>query len=94
MIKKGIQSIIDVTGQPPKGWYYGRQSPRSLSLVWEAFKEMNLPLLWESDSYADDVPYWRDVPAEKDSPNPEGLLVVPYSYGKTRSSAVERKVSA
>lgn len=34
----------------------------------------------QSDTYADDVPYWQDVPAEKDSPSPEGMLMVPYSY--------------
>ncbi|KAL2010602.1 hypothetical protein VTN00DRAFT_6409 [Thermoascus crustaceus] len=68
--------------QPPKGWYYGRLSTRSRALVWDVYKEMNLPLLWESDSCADDVPYWVDVPAEKDSlnNNPQGMLMIPYSY--------------
>lgn len=79
-IRKGIESIKEVSGVYPKGWYYGRLSPRSHALVWEVYKEMNIPLLWESDSYADDIPYWVDVPAEKDDPNPQGMLMVPYSY--------------
>lgn len=41
---------------------------------------MGLPLLWESDSYSDDVPFWVDVPAEKNSDNPKGMLMIPYSY--------------
>lgn len=79
-IRKAINAIKDVAGVYPKGWYYGRLSPRSHALVWDVFKEMGLPLLWESDTYSDDVPYWVDVPAEKDLPNPEGMLMVPYSY--------------
>jgi peptidoglycan/xylan/chitin deacetylase (PgdA/CDA1 family) len=79
-IRKGINAIKNVSGVYPKGWYYGRLSPRSQALVWDVYKEMGLPLLWESDSYADDLPYWVDVPAEKDEPNPIGMLMVPYSY--------------
>jgi hypothetical protein len=37
-------------------------------------------LEWASDTYADDVPYWVDLPLERDSPLPKGLLMVPYSY--------------
>jgi len=80
MIKRGIEAVKNVTGEYPKGWYYGRLSPRSHALVWDVFHEMGIPLLWNSDSYADDVPYWVDVPAEKDDPDPKGLLMVPYSY--------------
>ena len=90
MIMKGVQSIKDVTGEYPGGWYYGRLSPRSRALVWEAFHEMGLPLLWESDSYADDLPYYVDVPMELelaregslkwDDGKPRGMLMVPYSY--------------
>ncbi|KAL6253236.1 hypothetical protein RBB50_000959 [Rhinocladiella similis] len=79
-IRQGIEAIKATSGVYPKGWYYGRLSPRSHALVWDVFREMKLPLLWESDSYADDVPYWVDVPAEKDSADPQGMLMVPYSY--------------
>lgn len=80
MIRKGIEAIKNVAGVYPKGWYYGRLSPRSHALVWEVYKEIGILLLWNSDTYADDVPYWVDVPAEKDEENPQGMLMVPYSY--------------
>jgi peptidoglycan/xylan/chitin deacetylase (PgdA/CDA1 family) len=80
-IKKEIEAITKVCGAPPKGWYYGRLSSRSHALVWDVYKEMGIPLLWEADSYADDLPYWIDVPAEKGVEKPEGMLMIPYSYG-------------
>lgn len=36
---------------------------------------MGEELVWVSDSYADDVPYWFDLPGEDG-----GCLMVPYSY--------------
>ena len=89
-IKKEIESITKTCGQPPKGWYYGRLSSRSHALVWEVYKEMGIPLLWEADSYADDLPYWVDVPAEKDEEKPEGMLMIPYSYGKQSTQSVRQ----
>jgi peptidoglycan/xylan/chitin deacetylase (PgdA/CDA1 family) len=80
-IKKEIETIARICGEPPKGWYYGRLSSRSQALVWEVYKEMGVPLLWDSDSYADDLPYWVDVPAEKGEGKPAGMLMIPYSYG-------------
>lgn len=38
-------------------------------------------------SYADDLPYWVDVPAEKDEEKPEGMLMIPYSYGEYSSAS-------
>ena len=78
-IERQLKAVKDITGEYPCGWYYGRLSPRSRALVHEVYKEQGIPLLWESDSYCDDLPYWVDVPAEKDSPNPEGMLMVPYT---------------
>lgn len=80
-IRKEIEVITKICGAPPKGWYYGRLSSRSHALVWEVYKEMGIPLVWEADSYADDLPYWVDVPAEKEVEKPEGMLMLPYSYG-------------
>jgi hypothetical protein len=39
-------------------------------------------LLYSSEAFNDDVPYWLDMPWEKDLPDEEkeGLLVVPYNY--------------
>ena len=79
-IVRQINSLKQSTGGPPVGWYYGRLSPRSRALVHEAFEEMGLPLLYESDAYDDDLPHWVDVPAEKNSSNPKGMLLIPYTY--------------
>ncbi|RQM04849.1 hypothetical protein DH86_00004071, partial [Scytalidium sp. 3C] len=79
-IERQLVSLKETTGQYPVGWYYGRLSPHSKALVHEVFAEKNLPLLYEADTYADDLPYWVDVPNEKDSSNPQGMLMIPYSY--------------
>ncbi|EMC96244.1 carbohydrate esterase family 4 protein [Baudoinia panamericana UAMH 10762] len=79
-IARQLQVLKELTGEYPVGWYYGRLSPRSRALVWEVYHEMGVPLKWESDSYADDLPYWVDVPAEAETPKPEGMLMLPYTY--------------
>jgi len=79
-IRKAVISLKNLTGYAPKGWYYGRLSPQSKVLVCEVYKEMGEELIWQSDSYADDVPYWVDLPSERNDPDPKGLLMVPYSY--------------
>lgn len=78
-IHRQMKSLKEITGSYPAGWYYGRLSPRSRALVWEVFQELKTPLVWQSDSYADDLPYWIDVPAEAESEKPAGMLMVPYS---------------
>lgn len=78
-IARQLKSIKDLTGEYPVGWYYGRLSPRSRALVHEVYKEHNTSLIWESDCYNDDLPYWLDSPIEKDERNPEGMLMIPYT---------------
>jgi len=78
-IARQLKVLKDLTGEYPCGWYYGRLSPRSKALVHEVYKEHGIPLIWESDSYNDDLPYWVDVPAESGSEKPEGMLMVPYT---------------
>ncbi|KAK5938723.1 hypothetical protein PMZ80_008915 [Knufia obscura] len=88
MIRKGVEAIEKIVGKAPVGWYYGRLSGRSKALVCDVFREMGKPLLWQSDSYCDDLPYWVDVPRETEEVKQgkrkeedcEGLLMVPYSY--------------
>jgi len=77
-VKRQLESLKKSTGSYPVGWYYGALSPASSAIVHEVYEEMGLPLLYSSDIYNDDVPYWVDVPAEKDSKNPKGMLMVPY----------------
>ncbi|KAL4904098.1 hypothetical protein BDW74DRAFT_185767 [Aspergillus multicolor] len=81
-IRKAITSLKSLTGYAPKGWYYGRPSPHSRTLVPQVYKEMGEDLLWASDTYADDVPYWIDLSSESDLPASEqkGCLMIPYSY--------------
>ncbi|RGP69095.1 chitin deacetylase 1 [Fusarium longipes] len=79
-IKRGIKSLKSLTGYAPRGWYYGRPSPRSRTLVPQVYQEMGEDLVWASDTYADDVPYWIDLPTERDQSNAKGCLMIPYSY--------------
>ncbi|KIW01553.1 uncharacterized protein PV09_07030 [Verruconis gallopava] len=76
-IKTAILSLKRLSGYAPKGWYYGRPSPQSKTLVREVYDELGEELLWYSDSYADDLPYWTDVPTKH---GVKGQLIVPYSY--------------
>ena len=66
-----IQRAIDIhtraTGSRPLGWYTGRDSPNTRRLVQEAGG-----FLYDSDSYADELPYWVEGANEPH-------LVVPYT---------------
>ncbi|KAH7131798.1 polysaccharide deacetylase [Dendryphion nanum] len=79
-IRSAITSLKSLTGYAPRGWYYGRPSPHSKTLVPQVYAEMGETLEWASDTYADDIPYYTDLPTERDLPNPKGLLMIPYSY--------------
>lgn len=56
-----------LTGTPPQGWYTGRCSVNTIDLVASASE-----CLYQSDSYADDLPYWQDTPHGQQ-------LIVPYT---------------
>ena len=62
-----IQIHEDVTGSKPKGWYLGRDSPNTRKLILQ-----EADFLYDSDSYADDLPYWVNT---KGKPH----LVIPYT---------------
>ena len=79
-IRKAVTSLKSLSGYAPRGWYYGRNSPQSRVLVPQVYEEMGEELVWCADTYADDVPYWLDLPYEKERADPKGLLMVPYSY--------------
>ncbi|RDW69792.1 hypothetical protein BP6252_08812 [Coleophoma cylindrospora] len=81
-IKKSVVSLKKTTGVTPCGVYFGRGSPNTRGLFKLAFEEMGEELLWTSEEYNDDVPYWQDAPHEKDLPDAEkkGQLVLPYNY--------------
>jgi putative urate catabolism protein len=66
-MQEAIAWHTELTGERPLGWYTGRDSPntRQVLLEHEGF-------LYDSDSYADDLPYWLDS-----SHGPH--LVIPYT---------------
>jgi allantoinase len=53
---EAIAILRDTFGAAPLGWYTGRDSPNTRRLVVE-----HGGLLYDSDSYADDLPYWTEV---------------------------------
>jgi len=69
---RGLETIERMTGQRPLGWYTGRDSPNTRRLVADAGG-----LLYDSDSYADDLPYWTRV-TRTDGVEVDHL-VVPYT---------------
>jgi putative urate catabolism protein len=52
-LQKAIALHKKTTGSRPLGWYTGRNSPQTRRLVVEEGG-----FLYDSDSYADDLPYW------------------------------------
>lgn len=66
-LKRAIRAIEQATGQRPVGWYTGRISPQTRRLVVEEGG-----FLYDSDSYADDLPYWVEVAGK-------AHLVIPYT---------------
>ena len=66
-LEKAIAIHASITGSRPLGWYTGRNSPNTRRLVVEEGG-----FLYDSDSYADDLPYWV-----QDYSKPH--LVIPYT---------------
>ncbi|HVO90728.1 MAG TPA: allantoinase PuuE [Casimicrobiaceae bacterium] len=66
-----VDAITRITGERPRGWYTGRDSPRTRRLVVE-----HGGFVYDADSYADDLPYWTQVPA---AGGVKPHLVVPYA---------------
>ena len=66
-MRLAVECIERLTGARPLGWYTGRDSPNTRRLVVE-----HGGFLYDSDSYADDLPYWVKVEGKPH-------LVVPYT---------------
>lgn len=66
-LQRAIAIHTQITGSRPLGWYTGRNSPNTRRLVVEEGG-----FLYDSDSYADDLPYWV---VEAGKPH----LVIPYT---------------
>jgi len=69
---EAVSILARLTGGAPLGWYTGRDSPNTRRLVVE-----HGGFLYDSDSYADDLPYWTSVAGANGEATPH--LVVPYT---------------
>jgi putative urate catabolism protein len=70
-IAEAVQILTELTGSAPLGWYTGRDSPNTRRLVVQ-----HGGFLYDSDSYADDLPYWTEVAVGAER---IAHLVVPYT---------------
>jgi putative urate catabolism protein len=66
-LQRAIAAHTEATGERPLGWYLGRCSPNTRRLVAEEGG-----FLYDSDSYADDLPYW-------DTQHGSTQLIIPYT---------------
>jgi peptidoglycan/xylan/chitin deacetylase (PgdA/CDA1 family) len=72
---EAVAILRDIFGVAPLGWYTGRDSPNTRRLVVE-----HGGFLYDSDSYADDLPYWSEVSlGSGDKAHRAPHLVVPYT---------------
>ncbi|KAK0469051.1 uncharacterized protein EV420DRAFT_5915 [Desarmillaria tabescens] len=80
-VSEGIDRLQRLTGDSsvPSGWYLGRGSNQSARIIAREHFKRGLPLLYSSDTYADDLPYWVESPLASEGIEDEGLLMIPYS---------------
>lgn len=71
-MRLALQAIAQTCGVRPLGWYTGRDSPNTRRLVAD-----DGGFAYDSDSYADDLPYWLQV--RKTDGNLAPHLVIPYA---------------
>jgi allantoinase len=71
-LQKAVETIERLTGEPPMGWYTGRDSPNTRRLVAD-----HGGFLYDSDYYGDDLPFWQVV--EKSDGEQQPQLIVPYT---------------
>lgn len=66
-MQQALEILTTLFGKAPLGWYTGRDSPNTRKLVVEQGG-----LLYDSDYYGDDLPFWTTV---DEKPH----LIVPYT---------------
>ena len=71
-MREALDILERLTGERPLGWYTGRDSPNTRRLVVEQGG-----LLYDSDYYGDDLPFWARV--ETADGGEHDHLVVPYT---------------
>ncbi len=73
-MQQAVEILQRLTGEHPAGWYTGRDSPNTRSLVAEEGG-----FLYDSDYYGDDLPFWTLVDLPDASAPAKPQLVVPYT---------------
>ncbi len=73
-MQQALDIIQELTGKRPIGWYTGRDSPNTRELV-----SQQDGLLYDSDYYGDDLPFWAQVPAYEGAETTRPHLVIPYT---------------
>jgi len=66
-MQRAVRAMEDAIGERPLGWYTGRTSPNTRSLVVE-----DGGFLYDSDDYSDELPFW-------DMRHAKPQLVIPYT---------------
>ena len=69
---QAMQIITDICGVKPTGWYTGRDSPNTRRLVVDQGD-----LLYDSDYYGDDLPFWNSVANSQGQT--KSHLIIPYT---------------
>ncbi|MGL6070803.1 allantoinase PuuE [Craterilacuibacter sp.] len=69
---RAVEVLTRLTGAPPLGWYTGRDSPNTRSLLVE-----HGGFLYDSDYYGDELPFWTEVETLGGARHPH--LIVPYT---------------
>jgi allantoinase len=71
-LRIGCEIIQRLAGEPPRGWYTGRDSPNTRRLVVE-----HGGFLYDADYYGDDLPFWTKVKTARGEVR--WHLVIPYT---------------
>ena len=71
-MRLALDAIQNLTGSRPLGWYTGRDSPNTRRLVVD-----DGALLYDSDYYGDELPFWTEVTRTDGRSVPH--LIVPYT---------------
>jgi len=71
-MRLGLEAIQKLTGTRPLGWYTGRDSPNTRRFVVD-----DGALLYDSDYYGDELPFWTEVTRTDGRSVPH--LIVPYT---------------
>jgi putative urate catabolism protein len=71
-MRLATEKIKEITGVAPLGWYTGRDSPNTRTLLLEQGE-----YLYDSDYYGDDLPFWVKHPLSDGSE--KNHLIIPYT---------------